>query len=193
MAGHPSLSDEIKLGIHGYLKGNRFRNDAEYREMISYLPGPPPEKSLAYLYPKLKEEWNYKENEPLKPESFWPGSGMKVWWMCEKKHEWKAVVRSRTSGSRCPRCARHIAGEKLHLYALNKSGSLAEKYPELAKEWHPTKNGDLTPHDVTPGTDSKVWWKCKVNPKHEWKSRVSHRVNGSGCPKCNSERRRRAD
>jgi hypothetical protein len=27
--------------------------------------------------------------------------------------------------------------------------SLAETHPELAKQWHPTKNGNLSPEDVT--------------------------------------------
>tara|TARA_B110000285_G_scaffold180449_1_gene203483 strand:+ start:85 stop:225 length:141 start_codon:yes stop_codon:yes gene_type:complete len=37
--------------------------------------------------------------------------------------------------------------------------SLAEVNPELAEEWHPTKNGELTPFDVTKGSNKKVWWK----------------------------------
>ena len=39
-------------------------------------------------------------------------------------------------------------------------GSLADRNPELAKEWHPIKNGDLTPAQVTPGSGKKVWWIC---------------------------------
>lgn len=27
--------------------------------------------------------------------------------------------------------------------------------PALAREWHPTKNGNLTPRDVTAGADEK--------------------------------------
>ena len=38
--------------------------------------------------------------------------------------------------------------------------SLSETHPELAKQWHPTKNGELTPNDVTPGSSKIVWWKC---------------------------------
>jgi len=33
--------------------------------------------------------------------------------------------------------------------------SLAETHPEIAKQWHPTLNGDLTPFDFTPGSDKK--------------------------------------
>tara|TARA_B100000579_G_scaffold436964_2_gene464642 strand:- start:222 stop:407 length:186 start_codon:yes stop_codon:yes gene_type:complete len=57
---------------------------------------------------------------------------------------------------------------------------LSEKYPNLVKEWHPTKNGDLTPSDVTHGSGKKIWWIC--NEKHIWEARVSNRtLHGSGC------------
>tara|TARA_B100001971_G_scaffold142545_1_gene131712 strand:- start:311 stop:745 length:435 start_codon:yes stop_codon:yes gene_type:complete len=62
--------------------------------------------------------------------------------------------------------------------------NLAFKNPDLAKEWHPTKNGDLKPTDVTPGSNQKVWWQCLKNPEHEWKTIVKNRANGSGCPYC---------
>ena len=56
--------------------------------------------------------------------------------------------------------------------------------PELAKEWHPTKNGDLNPEKVGPGSNKKVWWKCEKGGDHEWKTSVVHRTNGTGCPVC---------
>ena len=59
--------------------------------------------------------------------------------------------------------------------------SLLEKFPEIALEWHPTKNGDLKPSTFSCGSNRSVWWKC---PKcgHEWQARIFHRVKGSGCP-----------
>ena len=30
--------------------------------------------------------------------------------------------------------------------------------PTLSKEWHPTKNANITPNDVTPKSHKKVWW-----------------------------------
>ena len=39
-------------------------------------------------------------------------------------------------------------------------------YPELVKEWHPTKNGDLTPKDVTHGSSKKIWWLCSKGHSH---------------------------
>ena len=36
---------------------------------------------------------------------------------------------------------------------------LSVTHPDLAKEWHPTKNGELTPNDVTAGSDKKNYVK----------------------------------
>ncbi len=64
-----------------------------------------------------------------------------------------------------------------------KTGSFAVLYPELAKEWHPTKNGALTPDKVKPRSDIKVWWKC-LSCGHEYRTTVGHRTYGTNCPKC---------
>ena len=34
---------------------------------------------------------------------------------------------------------------------------LSKTHPELAKEWHPTKNDNLTADDVTAGSGKKVY------------------------------------
>jgi hypothetical protein len=54
--------------------------------------------------------------------------------------------------------------------------------PELAKQWHPTKNGGLTPNDVTKGSNKKVWWYCENG--HEWEASIANRTKGNGCPNC---------
>jgi hypothetical protein len=54
--------------------------------------------------------------------------------------------------------------------------------PGLAKEWHPSRNGNLTPRNVTPGSGKKVWWICASG--HEWQAPVYSRNRGSGCPVC---------
>ena len=61
---------------------------------------------------------------------------------------------------------------------------MATKRPDLSVEWHPTKNGDLTPYDVTCNSHLKVWWKCSENATHEWDINISARNKGSGCPYC---------
>ncbi|MBP5406465.1 zinc-ribbon domain-containing protein [bacterium] len=59
---------------------------------------------------------------------------------------------------------------------------LATVNPELAKEWHPTKNGDLLPSIVAAGSGKKVWWLGKCG--HEWQAVVVNRNKGIGCPIC---------
>ena len=101
-----------------------------------------------------------------------PASGKKVWWICENGHEWDATVDNRTNGRRCPRCAGKYAA----------SDNLKVVFPEVAKQWHPTKNGDLKPEGVAPASGKKVWWICEKG--HEWPAAVNGRTNGSGCPMC---------
>ena len=60
------------------------------------------------------------------------------------------------------------------------NGNLGTYYSQLAKQWHLTKNGDLTPYDVTPTSNKKVWWICDVG--HEYEATVRSRCNGLGCP-----------
>jgi hypothetical protein len=133
------------------------------------------EYNLAKLYPDLAKEWHPTKNGDLKPTGVAPKSSEKVWWKCEKEHEWPATVSNRSNGRGCPYCA----GQK-----VCEDNNLEFLYPNLAKEWHPTKNGDLNPSDVTPGSHQKVWWKCLKKPKHEWPATVNNRARGSGCPYC---------
>ena len=39
-----------------------------------------------------------------------------------------------------------------------RKNNLTITHPELAAQWHPTKNGTLTPEMVTCGMSKKVWW-----------------------------------
>lgn len=61
--------------------------------------------------------------------------------------------------------------------------SLAEKCPELVKEWDYDKN-DKWPEEYSYGSQKKVCWKCKLG--HEWKTAISSRANGNRCPICNN-------
>ena len=65
-----------------------------------------------------------------------------------------------------------------------KSNCIATTHPNLAKQWHPTKNGDLTPFDVARGSHKKIWWKCDKGEDHEWKTSASDRSRGRDCPFC---------
>jgi hypothetical protein len=132
-----------------------------------------PTNSLASRFPALAAEWHPTKNGRLRPEGVVPGTARTVWWRCSKdpSHTWRArIVMRVTRGHACPQCR-----------------TLLARFPELSKEWHPTKNGRLTPADVTYGACRKVWWRCKLNPAHEWRASPNARTrppNGRGCPEC---------
>ena len=58
--------------------------------------------------------------------------------------------------------------------------------PDLVDEWHTSKNGSLQPANVVAGSEKKVWWQCRRNPLHVWRTSVAHRTQrGQGCRRCN--------
>ena len=122
----------------------------------------------------LRMQWHPDKNGDVLPEDISAGSSFKAWWICEKGHEWRTSVANRYKGSGCHECAGRF------------SESLEEMYPELATQWHPTRNGTLTPNDVTPGSTRKVWWIGSCG--HEWDTAVVNRVYGYGCSICASKR-----
>ena len=54
--------------------------------------------------------------------------------------------------------------------------------PLLLRQWHPLRNGDLSPRQVSPGSHKKVWWRCGRD--HRWQASVASRTAGEGCPVC---------
>lgn len=58
--------------------------------------------------------------------------------------------------------------------------SLAEACPELAMLWHPTKNYDLTPEQVSPSSDKKIWWQCCDHSSHTWEASVINQRKSLG-------------
>ena len=126
---------------------------------------------------ELLDEWDSERNLPLTPESVSYGSKRNVWWHCANGHSWQAAVYTRSgSGASCPYCngRRAIPGET----------DLATRYPDIASQWHPTKNGDLAPSDVLPGSHRLIWWQCEHG--HVWRAQIKSRVSGSGCPVCSN-------
>ncbi len=135
-----------------------------------------PDTSLLVKYPNLAAEWHLTKNGDLTPDQVFPGSGLIVWWQCQKDsaHEWQARIQHRANGIGCPFCSGQRATPTTSLQAV---ASL------LAAEWHPTRNGDLTPSQVKPRSNMIVWWQCHRDPSHEWQAVIDNRFShGSGCP-----------
>lgn len=52
----------------------------------------------------LALQWNFNKNGDLTPENVTCKSTIKVWWICEKGHEWEATINNRAKGKGCPYC-----------------------------------------------------------------------------------------
>ena len=128
----------------------------------------------------------------MKLETISFGYGKKVWWLCPIKcsegclHEWEDTPNQRTYKNRdCPFCSTH----KIKNCCIH--DSIIWTHPEIAKQWHPTKNGDLILENLTSGSNVNVWWlcpnKCKEGCLHEWQTSLNHRIGrNTGCPYCST-------
>jgi hypothetical protein len=143
---------------------------------------------LATLRPDVAAQWHPARNGALTPRDVLWSAAAKAWWRCEegRDHEWIARVNSRTSSeSGCPFCARR---------AVSETNTLAVTSPAVAREWHPSRNGALSPRDVTSGSSRHVWWRCSAAAAHEWQATVNSRVSHRrGCPFCARKRTLAAD
>lgn len=154
-----------------------------------YIEGNLVKMSIVSTHPDIAKQWHPRKNGDLKPEQFTFGSDKKVWWLCPNicshgcLHEWESPIKCRCrQGTGCVYCSTPIKKSCEHM-------SILYTHPEIAKQWHPTKNGDLKVTDVTSGCGYKVWWLCpKTCPEgclHEYESRVVQRcMKGSGCHYC---------
>lgn len=129
-------------------------------------------------FPELFAEWDFDKNTNLNPNELTSGSNKKVWWRCEKNHSWLSSIHNRTKGRKCPYCSGRVAwpGES----------DIATLFPGIASQWHPNKNGNVSPMSVRPGCNTLYWWKCDMG--HEWQDSPNHRTKGRGCPYCSHKR-----
>ncbi|WP_425298074.1 zinc-ribbon domain-containing protein [Nocardia brasiliensis] len=147
-----------------------------YKLRIAARDVPKPGQSFLELFSEIAAQWHPTKNNDLQPSGLKPGSDRLVWWVCpDRGHEWQARVYTRTGPDRtgCPEC--------VHLPAFGEAFS--DLHPEVARQWHPTKNGNRRPEQFKPGSAYKAWWKCDVRG-HVWQVSIHHRSSGSGCPKC---------
>lgn len=134
---------------------------------------------------ELVREWDYEKNT-IEPEEACIGSEKKVWWICrECGHNWKTSINKRFRGSMCPECAKSARSATVAKTYTERSGSVANKRPDLIEEWDWERNENLDPLQLTCGSTKKAWWVCKTC-KHVWYASVASRTRkcGGACPKC---------
>lgn len=117
-----------------------------YCSGISLLKG---FNDLATLHPLLAMEWSEK-NGDLRPDTVNEKSTKNVWWKCSTcGNEYKAVIKARVHGLKCPVCA-----ERAVLPGYN---DLATTDPELAQEWDVELNGGKLPTQISRNSLYSVW------------------------------------
>lgn len=141
-------------------------------------------EALGYKFTKQGNEFI------ILTEQLHDGSNMQVRVQCdycgvEFSKRYYALINGRISGKDCCRkCSGKKNSNAISKGRINENNCFAEKFPDLIKEWHPTKNGNKTPFDYSYGSSLKVWWICHKG--HEYKMTPHGRTNQkSNCPQCN--------
>jgi len=124
-------------------------------------------------FPEVAKLWHPTKNDDLRPSQVLPGAHKKAWWLCKNEHEYEALIYGRMQGKGCVYCD----GKK-----VGYGNDLETNYPEIAKLWHPRKNGDLKPNMVTSGSNRKVWWICEKG--HDHKTSPKSKRRAGECPYC---------
>ncbi len=138
----------------------------------------PGENDLLRKHPAVAELFAEDLNEGVDVATLFDSSKKRYWWRCKHGHVWEARVDTMVKFRRRERCP-YCSGRKL-LAGFNDIETLA---PEAAALWHPTRNGDLRPSDVTAVTSRLIWWKCGCG--HEWQATGRDVAKkGNRCPRC---------
>ncbi|WP_369899769.1 zinc-ribbon domain-containing protein [Bacillus manliponensis] len=135
---------------------------------------------LATVYPELAKEWFVFENMEYSriktPYSVLYKSHEEAYWVCDEGHVWWEKISQRVkNGKGCRECEKY-------------KKSIAFLNPELAKEWHPSKNkevyGVTTPEETSVRCNERAWWLCS-KCGNEYKAMVKARHEGEvKCPSC---------
>ncbi|WP_413355402.1 zinc-ribbon domain-containing protein [Microbacterium sp. 1P06AB] len=130
--------------------------------------------ALSVLRPDLAAEWHPAKNVSDTPETVSPYTDRKVWWLCPDGHDYdmSPSYRAKEGGS-CTVCSHRT---------VHSTTCLAATHPDVARLWHPTLNGNLTPEMVMAGTSGAFWWLCPAG--HVRVTTISARVNSSACAEC---------
>lgn len=135
---------------------------------------------FATVYPDKISEWDTYKNGRLLPYEVTWCSGKKVGWVCCKNHRWDATVAHRAYGTNCPYC--------VGLLPIKGVNDLETVHPDIARQWHPTDNGDIKPEDVSAKSNQYAYWLCELG--HKYRTRIAARTGDSqiGCPYCSNRK-----
>ena len=133
--------------------------------------------------PNLLAQWDYDKND-INPDRVLAHSVTEYWWRCPMcgKSE-KSTPDKKYNAKVCWDCGNKVGGINKRKSEVKRKGSFGQQHPHLAKEWHPTLNGNITPYDITSGCGDYFYWKCKYG--HIFHTSPHERVKRhAGCPTC---------
>ena len=161
-----------------------------------YTYGISPEKSLAYLYPKIAKEWDFDKNNGVTPKQVAPHTKDSYYWKCIKcQNSWNASVASRVGGHGCPQCGRKRQIEswvkgRTEKYNF-KDWCIDNQKDFLLQDWDEEKNL-LSPEEYSYGSNAAIYWKSHLTG-HCWKATISNRKQSQDvcqCSECTAIRRK---
>lgn len=78
----------------------------------------------------LLKEWNTERNTDFSPRDITYGCGKRVWWKCNRGHEWYVSPSNRVQGTGCPVCSRTQTSfpEQAIAYYLSKNFNILQRY-----------------------------------------------------------------
>jgi len=138
----------------------------------------PKNTKLNITHKNLVKEWDYEKNT-IQPNEVTYGSNKKVWWRCNEGHSFEASILHRTrANSGCPVCKNQKTGYE---------NDLKSKYPDIVNSQWDYERNVVSPEKITPGSNKKVWWKCKEG--HSFKVTPNEKLKSlyEGCPFCDNK------
>lgn len=113
----------------------------------SQKPSRKNKSKLKLLPSKLQRWWHAEKNKQIgESKDFSVGSRVAAWWLCDEGHEWPEEIARLHYRGYCNYCAKRLVTPEFNLAVI---------HPELIKEWHPTRNGNLKPSELMPGSNKK--------------------------------------
>lgn len=133
-----------------------------------------PMTSFAVTHPQAASRWHPTRNGTVLASDVLAGTRKKYWFLCEEmNHHYEAPVLTQARGHGCNICTGRVVDEQ---------NSMRTTHPELAREFHPSANGSLTPDNTLAGTYKTIIWLCENG--HRWPATGKNRVKGTGCRYC---------
>lgn len=162
----------LALNIDIDLKRDAFAIRKQYYTKIQ-------DKSIAALFPKIANEWDYELNVGITPEMVFAGSNDLYNWVCAQGHKWKAAPCDRTiAGKGCKVCAHKSTAKKLTKSNESFLNELKKINPNIkVTEQYKTTHVPL----------SCICLVCGHGSKEIWKASPANLLRGRKCPKCSKK------